>query len=198
MKEVREMNIELSVDPIADLAEQARISIAFRVDRIFDVQEPAEESNGIVLLERSPSNPYIKDYDAIAGEGPTRWAKRFDVSNWGLIVARSNGRRVGGAVIAWNTPGVNTLEGRSDLAVLWDIRVSPEDRGRGAGEKLFRAAESWARERGCREIKVETQNINVGACRFYERMGCELRKVDFSAYPELPGEVQMLWYKDLV
>jgi hypothetical protein len=34
----------------------------------------------------------------------------------------------------------------------------------------------------------------VPACRFYARMGCELRAVTPGAYPNLPGEVQFLWY----
>lgn len=65
------------------------------------------------------------------------------------------------------------------------------------GAALFRAAEAWARARRCRQIKVETQNVNVTACRFYARQGCVLTMVDPSAYPGLPGEVQLLWYKDL-
>ena len=47
-------------------------------------------------------------------------------------------------------------------------------------------------------LKVETQNINVPACRFYEAQGCILRAIDRCAYPQLPNEVRMLWYKDLV
>jgi hypothetical protein len=47
------------------------------------------------------------------------------------------------------------------------------------------------------ELKVETQNVNAGACRFYQRMGCELRATDPLAYPSLPHEVQFLWYKRL-
>ena len=49
----------------------------------------------------------------------------------------------------------------------------------------------------CRELKVETQNINVRACRFYARLGCELRVVRAGAYPQFPEEVQLLWYKTL-
>ena len=90
------------------------------------------------------------------------------------------------------------LEGRTDLAVLWDLRVSTEIRGQGVGSALFRAAEREAIEKGCTELKVETQNINVPACRFYEAQGCVLRAIDRCAYPQLPNEVQMLWYKDLV
>jgi ribosomal protein S18 acetylase RimI-like enzyme len=75
--------------------------------------------------------------------------------------------------------------------------VSPAARGRGAGRALFAAAEGWARARGCRELKVETQNVNVPACRFYMRQGCALGAVNRGAYPGLTGEIQLLWYKDL-
>ena len=87
------------------------------------------------------------------------------------------------------------LERRLDLAVLWNIRVSPEARGRKVGSALFRAAEAWAAARGCQQLKVETQNINVPACRFYSRQRCVLGAINSFAYSELPNEVQLLWYK---
>ena len=90
------------------------------------------------------------------------------------------------------------LEGRSDLAVLWDIRVLPENRRRGVGAALFGAAEAWALARHCRQLKVETQNVNVAACRFYAHRGCVLRAAHDGVYPEWPDEAQLLWYKDLV
>ena len=89
------------------------------------------------------------------------------------------------------------LEGRRDLSVLWDIRVAPNARGRGVGSALFERVEAWALAQGCRQLKVETQNINVPACGFYARHGCELRAIHHAAYPELPEEIQLLWYKDL-
>jgi GNAT superfamily N-acetyltransferase len=151
-----------------------------------------------LLTERRLDAPYVKDYDAIPGEHPAGWAERFDVSRWGVTAAWVAGRRVGGAVVAFRTPGLDMLEGRDDLAVLWDIRVAPEARGRGVGSALFRAAEAWARARGCRQLKVETQNVNVAACRFYARQGCVLTSVHRDAYPGLPDEIRLLWYKDLV
>ena len=81
------------------------------------------------------------------------------------------------------------------MALLWDIRVAPALRGRGIGRSLFAAAEAVAVAHGCQELKVETQNVNVAACRFYAAMGCELRVVRENAYPECPGEAQFLWYK---
>lgn len=81
--------------------------------------------------------------------------------------------------------------------LLWDIRVAPDRRGQGIGRALFHAAEEWALARGYRELKVETQNINVPACRFYAALGCRLRVVREEAYPTCPGEAQFLWYKAL-
>jgi GNAT superfamily N-acetyltransferase len=171
------------------------VPIAFDVDRIADpVPRPG---GGYVVRERAVSRPYQKNYDAIPGERPERWSKRFNTSPWGVLVARADGIRVGGAVIAVDTRGVHLLEGRDDLAVLWDLRVAPEWRGQGIGKELFVAAETWVQRRRKVELKVETQNVNAAACRFYERMGCELRVTDSLAYPSLPHEVQFLWYKRL-
>lgn len=191
------MDMEVIEESITVAPELARISISFKVESVFDVSAPDGGLGGLILSERRLDTPYVKDYDTAEGEHPAQWAVRFDVSNWGLIGAHSNGVRVGGAVVAFNTRGVNVLEGRRDLAVLWDIRVSPEARGQGAGFALFRAVEVWAAARGCRQLKIETQNVNVPACRFYARQGCVLGAINRFAYRELPDEAQLLWYKTL-
>jgi GNAT superfamily N-acetyltransferase len=191
------MRVEVSEHPIATLEEYASVPIAFEVSTVLDVAEQSDSFGAFILIERSLDVPYVKDYDAIAGEQPQLWASHFDVSNWGVFMAEIEGQRVGGAVVAFNTPDLIMLEGRDDLAVLWDIRVSPEVRGQGVGSALFRAVERWAEARGCQHLKVETQNINVPACRFYARQGCVLTAVDRYAYPELPEEIQLLWYKAL-
>jgi ribosomal protein S18 acetylase RimI-like enzyme len=190
------MNIEVSEAPITGVAELGLVPISFNVDRRYDVVSD-QASGRFALVERLVESPYVKDYDAIAGEGPSQWARRFEISRWGFIRAQSGGRLVGGAVLAFDSGDVVMLEGRRDLAVLWDIRVSPDVRGKGIGSRLVRSGEAWAISKGCRQIKVETQNINVPACRFYERQGFVLKSVDRLAYPELPGEIQLLWYKDL-
>ena len=78
-----------------------------------------------------------------------------------------------------------------------DLRVEAASRSTGIGTQLFRAAESWARAHHCRQLKIETQNVNVPACRFYARMGCTLGVIDRFAYAEFPDQIAMLWYKDL-
>jgi len=188
------MNVDVSEEPITALAEYGRIPIAFEVSRVFDVTVHDGEFK---LSERILKAPYIKDYDASDGDRPQQWSRRFDLSNWGLFTARLENKRVGGAAVAFNTANVTMLENRRNLAVLWDIRVFPDARGQRIGSALFRTAEAWATAKGCRELKVETQNVNVPACRFYAKQGCRLRTVHQFAYPGLPDEVQLLWYKNL-
>jgi GNAT superfamily N-acetyltransferase len=179
------------------LGEHGRISIAFVVNRILRVTLADGGLGGMSLTETPVADPYVKDYDAIEGEGPARWAERFDISNWGMIGACRDDARVGGAVIAFRTADVRMLGRRDDVAVLWDIRVAPGQRGAGVGSALFRAAARWAGARDCGWLKIETQNVNTAACRFYQKMGCTLGAIDRFAYPELPGEVQLLWWKAL-
>jgi len=99
--------------------------------------------------------------------------------------------------VAHNTDGVDFLEGRREIAALWDIRVEPAHRRSGVGHALFEGVVAWARDRNCRILKVETQNINVPACRFYARQGCELGVIHRHAYREYPDEVMLIWYRDL-
>ena len=192
-----DVEVQLEEQPVERLDEHASISIAFMVEQVLTVSLADDGLGGVWLSEEPVSTPYLKDYDAERGEGPTRWLKRFDTTNWGLITAYLGEVRVGGVVIALRSPDVHFLRGQSDLAAIWDIRIAPEHRSGGIGSRLFQAAENWSRERGCVDLKVETQNINVPACHFYVRMGCTLASIDRLAYPDLPEEVQLVWHKKL-
>ena len=190
------MAVRITEEPADALEDYARVPIAFDVHTVLEVVEPDGGPPGLALRERSLDAPYSKDYDADDG-GPGPWPGRFDLARWGFFIARDGARPVGGAAVVFDAPGVDMLEGRDDLAVLWDLRVAPGARGRGVGAALFETAAAWATARGGRQLKVETQNVNAPACRFYERMGCALGAVHRSAYPDLPGEVQLLWYRTL-
>ena len=78
------------------------------------------------------------------------------------------------------------LEGRDDLAVLWDLRVAPASRRRGWGRRLVEDARAFARSRSATALRVETQDVNVPACRFYAALGFRLEAVRPHAYEE-PG-----------
>lgn len=160
----------------------ATLSIAFEVRTRLDP----------VTLIETPVEPWIKDYDAIEGNHPKDWRRHFDVSHWTLLTAWQEDERVGGAAVAWNSEGLDILQDRQDLAVLWDIRVAEAYRGHSIGRALFRATLDWAWTKGCVELQVETQDINPSACRFYAAQGCQLVKIDPHAYPEL-DETQLIW-----
>lgn len=191
------MKIVVGEEPETTLEAYACIPISFPVHTVFEVTESENNQGEFFLTEHPVEKPYWKDYDAISGNSPVDWARQFNMETWGIFVARINGQRVGGAMVAFNASELMMLEGREDLAILWDIRVSPAVRGKGVGSALFKAAEAWCQVRGCRQLKIETQNINVPACRFYARQGCVLKAVHPFAYPEFPDEVQLLWYKEL-
>ena len=200
MKVPKKTDIEIQEVGIELLGRYAEIPIRYKVESVFDVQLIKKGLGGMMLEERKVSPSYVKDYDADKGEGPTRWLKHFDTLNWGIFIVSSEDQYLGGATVAYNTPGVHLLDGRDDLAVLWDIRVHPDFRGCGIGTKLFNYAVEWSRKRRCRQFKVETQNVNVPACRFYVKKGCRLGERNRYAYltnPKMKNEVRLVWYRDL-
>jgi ribosomal protein S18 acetylase RimI-like enzyme len=187
--------IEIREEPMSSLSKLAAIPIAFTVESVFDV---IDHSDGrFELSERNLEASWVKDYDALHENSPADWPRQFDLTNWGLIFAFVGGRRAGGAVIAYDTPKAEMLEGRRDLAVLWDLRVDPQFRRYGLGTHLCHEVDRWARNRHCREIRLETQNINVPACRFYEAQGYRVHSIGRGAYPELPDEIRFTYSKRL-
>jgi ribosomal protein S18 acetylase RimI-like enzyme len=146
--------------------------------------------------------PFVRDYDEDSEDNPARWASRFDVSRWGILMATGNaGQPVAGAAIAVEPPVFPMARfQRADLAALWDIRVHPEHRRQGIGSQLFRAAAGWARANGYGQLGIETDSSNVAACRFYARQGCELgaiHRFGYSGVPEVAAYAMLLWYLEL-
>lgn len=191
------VQIEIARESPSALDDYAEIPIAYEVHSIFDVVPVDGGLGGLSLAHRLLEVPWTKDYDADPVSHPARWGERFDLSHWQFLMAREAGRPVGAGAVVHGASDIKMLEGRRDLAVLWDLRVSPGMRSRGVGSALFRAASAWATEQGARQLEVETQNVNVPACRFYARQGCTLGAIRRFAYPRLPDEVQLLWYRDL-
>jgi GNAT superfamily N-acetyltransferase len=187
------MPIQISVELPETMAAYGTIPGAFLVESQLRVM-PHEGGMGGLLLAHEPVSPYIKDYDASSG-GPKDWPERWNMSGWGILAAYDDGRRIGGAVIAHKEPSLVLAGQPEGTAVLWDLRVDWAYRRRGVGRQLFERAESWARDRNCRRLEVETQNTNVNACKFYARQGCELIAINRNAYPRLSHETQLIWQK---
>jgi streptothricin acetyltransferase len=176
------------------LDEYSEISIEFTVSSRYEVRFLDNGLSGIDITKKPEAVPYKKNYDDL--ERPTAWREKWNIDRWGIFGARNTeGKLVGGMVVAHDTPGLHMLEGRNDLAVLWDIRVAPDQRGKGIGASLFERAVDFSKKRKCKLLKIETQNNNVIACQFYQNRGCYLGGIHPMIYKEFPDEVQFLWYK---
>lgn len=184
--------LEVRLELFSAIDDYARVPTAFPVTSLIEPTPDSSAPGGYILRERGVELPYIKDYDAIPDNSPPDWGRSYDTSKWQLFSAFKSGKRVGGA-IAFVFPA-ETRE-KFPVVDLWDLRVAPEFRRMGIASALASSVEQWATFRECGGLRIETQNINVAACRFYERFGCELQSVTAGAYPALPNEIRLLWYK---
>jgi len=90
-----------------------------------------------------------------------------DSSKGEIILAESDGRVIGMVNLLYT---VSTFLGQR-VALLEDMIVNPEFRGRGAGKKILDAAISHAKRKGCARLTLLTGSANEGAIRFYGRSG---------------------------
>lgn len=169
----------------------SKVPISFQVDSVYKLRPTNSGLDGVEVVEVLVDS-YVKGYDT-DGDNPSHLLEKFDMANWRIIVARVYDQIVAGAIIAHDTDGINMLEGKSDLAVLWDIRVKPEYRGRKLGTRIMDEAKKWATNKTCNRLKIETQNTNVKACRFYAKQGAELTGYNRHYYYDHPDEIQFIW-----
>jgi ribosomal protein S18 acetylase RimI-like enzyme len=190
------LNIEIREVTKEHLNEYVKIPMWFKVTSKFNLNKVNGGLGGITFDEIVVA-PYIKDLSLY--DKPLEWSKRFDISNWGFFIAYDNDLPIGGATLAYNTEGVKLLSNRKDITVLWDLRVAPEYKSMGIGSKLFSFVVNWSKERNCKQIKIETQNNNVPACKFYAKQGAVLAEInEYAYYGEDDDEVMLIWYLDLV
>ena len=132
------------------------------------------------------------------GARTSHWIELFDLKNWKFFAAYDeDNKMIAGCTIATRTDNCDMLEKRKDLAVLWDIRVSNEYKHQGIGQRLFDMAKKYAKNNGFKQLKVECQNTNPAAIKFYHKQGMVLHSINEYAYPDCPNEAQLLWYLDL-
>lgn len=75
--------------------------------------------------------------------------------------------------------GIHTVKMKANIGVVDLIGVLPELQHDGLGTALLLAGARVMRERGARDIEVVTENENVPACRFYQKLGFRLSSVQF-------------------
>ena len=133
------MDIEIVEGSTADLSGYGDVSIGYLVETRFRVEPVCSGIGGWRLTEEPVEPPFFKDYDQDGSGGPARSLERSDTSNWGVFAAFYGSRRVGGVLVVWKTPDAHMLEGREDIACIWDIRVRPEDRRQGWAKDCWAA-----------------------------------------------------------
>lgn len=153
---------------------------------------------GGFTLEEIQVSPYVKDLSKY--ERAVNYEQDFDITNWRFYMAFSGDVPVGAMTIAGKTEGLHMLSGRTDACVLWDIRVADAYKHNGIGQELLKMGIAGAKSDGYRQIIIECQNNNVPACRFYQKQGALLSKIDMYAYysePEVRDEIQFVWYLNI-
>ena len=91
-----------------------------------------------------------------------------------VFVATSAGRVVGWAAVCADEPFVEGFG-----AHLEGLVVEESMRGLGIGARLIVAVESWARERGCAEMRVQSNVVRERAHAFYQRHGFATIKAQY-------------------
>ena len=153
---------------------------------------------GGILLKELPVKEYIKNLGQYAKV--KKYAEEFDITNWSFFMAFDNEFPIGAATVVSKTKDIHMLDGRDDISVLWDIRIHDRYKQQGVGTKLFNMAVDWSKLKGLKQMKIECQNNNVQACKFYHKQGAVLGKIDEYAYYEDiedRDEVQLIWYLNL-
>ena len=105
-------------------------------------------------------------YPMTAEESSERLSEIAGHADHALFVADAGGR-----LAAWLQVSLPRIFESPRQAEIAGLVVDEEHRGRGIGPALLRAAEGWARERGCSVIRVRSNVVRERAHGFYRREG---------------------------
>ncbi|HSX60586.1 MAG TPA: GNAT family N-acetyltransferase [Tahibacter sp.] len=100
------------------------------------------------------------DYDRMSAR---QLRRHLDSRSAALLIAEDAQGLLGSALVFYRA--------RSPFARLYSLATAAAARGRGIGGALLAAAESHARERGCRGLRLEVRQDNAAAVQLYETRG---------------------------
>ena len=129
----------------------------------------------------------------IRGVYPTRQTAQDALDAGDLFVLESDGVAAAAAKInqiqvpeyanaQWRYP--DAPEG--EIMVLHTLVVSPRAAGKGCGSRFVAFYERYAREQGCRALRMDTNEINATARRLYHKLGFQevgIVPCDFNGIP---------------
>jgi ribosomal protein S18 acetylase RimI-like enzyme len=151
----------------------------------FDIVEEAlPPFSDTALTKVVPVRAYKKSYE---------FREEFavvDSSKSSIIIAKASQELIVGFLVvsrSWN-----------QCAQVDAFAVDAAYRGRQIGKRLMDHAVKWASTNGLNHIRLETQNNNVGACRFYEKYGFTLGGYDRLLYHAMKdnskNEIALFYY----
>ena len=84
----------------------------------------------------------------------------------------------------------------NQYAYIEDIAVSKSYRKSGVGTKLVEKAVEWTKSKNLCGLMLETQDVNLLACRFYSKLGFQIGGVDTMLYAnfDTADEKAIFWY----
>jgi len=129
-------------------------------------------------------NEYIQEYIVTEKVFPVKFDPSIGQIYWEsitdkpqdhrVVVAESKGRLCGfciGEIHHYGKIEKVYFQG-NQRGEIWDIFVSPQNRGLGIGENLIKKAEELFIESGCKDILLNEVGVdNLGAKKLYERIG---------------------------
>lgn len=79
-----------------------------------------------------------------------------------------------------------------------DIFIKKQFKQKGLGKELLKKSIDWSKQNYLSGVMVETQDINLTACRFYKNLGFEIGGLDKFLYDRrddtINKEVAVFWY----
>ncbi|WP_459502714.1 GNAT family N-acetyltransferase [Bacillus sp. C1] len=187
------MNIGIRKLEIEDLDELPEFDDSFTVDSklVLSLSAMDQKIEYTVKKIQSYEKNYSEDTYKEHQEDDFDYSEYVDNPDKIMYLAFINQRIIGMVILKrnWNS-----------FAYVEDIKVDKQYRQLGVGRKLMERAKQWAQACNMAGIMLETQNNNVGACRFYESCGFVIGGFDFLVYKgihEQSDEVAVYWYLPL-
>jgi GNAT superfamily N-acetyltransferase len=140
--------------------------------------------NGVISYSIAGVEPYQKPYIFDEKDYPSYIANPNKIIYFAYIEGQLAGQI--GVIKHWNV-----------YAWIDDFMVDINFRRRGVGRALMERAVDWAKARHLPGIVLETQDVNVSACQFYENFGFKLCGFDtylYKGFNPNTDEIALYWY----
>lgn len=175
MSEAQQANTLIHVRPIAQLNthDLHRLVTGYTTDYKYQVSKRESDEQFVLALELVPlSQPYHKRYDHLDAE-TLKLYRQVLASGFSF-----------GAYIGEECIGITLAELRywNKSLWVWELHVAESHRRRRIGQQLIDTLAEKARAVGLRALICETQNTNIPAIRFYQKMGFHIEGIDLSYY----------------